>query len=78
MPVRLKMDQGPNLVLLESLDEVNRVFRAALEENEPIKVQTPDGVVAVNPHRVLYLEEEPEGVPRREPDLVLATLEISL
>ncbi|HKF79770.1 MAG TPA: hypothetical protein VKB17_02980 [Thermoleophilaceae bacterium] len=78
MAVRLKMDQGPNLVILASLDEVNRAFQAALDSNEPLKVETPDGVVAVNPQRVLYLEEEAEGALRHEPGLVLAKLELSL
>jgi hypothetical protein len=77
MAVRLRMDAGPNLVIEASLDDVNRTLRQALDSNEPIKVQTPNGGVAVNPHHVLYLEEEPEGAPR-EPGLVLATLEVSL
>jgi hypothetical protein len=78
MAVRLKMDEGPNLVILASLDEVNRAFQAALDSKEPLQVQTPDGVVAVNPQRVLYLQEESEGALRREPGLVLARLELSL
>ena len=78
MAVRLKMDQGSDVVILASLDEVNRVFQAALASKEPVKVQTPDGLVAVNPQRVLYLEEETEGNLRREPGLVLARLEVSL
>ena len=76
--VRLNMDTGPNLVILASADEVNRAFQAALDSNEPMKVRTPDGVLAVNPHRVLYLEEEPEGPPPAEPNLVRATLEVTL
>jgi hypothetical protein len=43
-----------------------------------MKVRTPDGVLAVNPHRVLYLEEQPEGPPPAEPNLVRATLEVTL
>jgi hypothetical protein len=78
MPVRMNMDQGPNIVLMESLEEVNRAFQAALESNTPINVETPDGVVAVNPQRILYLEEDPQGAAHREPDLVLATLQVSL
>ena len=78
MAVRLKMDEGPNVVILASLDEVNRAFQAALDANEPLQVQTSDGVVAVNPQRVLYLQEESEEALRREPALVLARLELSL
>jgi hypothetical protein len=77
MAVRLRVDGGPNLVILASLDEVNRAFQEALDSNEPLKVQTPDGVVAVNPQRVVYLEEEPQGAPR-ERGLVEARLELSL
>jgi hypothetical protein len=78
MAVRLNMDQGPNLVILASLDEVNRAFQAALDSNEPLQVETPDGRVAVNPRRVLFLQEEPDRAIRREPGLVLASLELSL
>jgi hypothetical protein len=78
MAVRVKIEGGPNIVILASLDDVNRAFRAALDSNEPLKVQTPDGLVAVNPQRVLHLQEEPEGALRSEPGLVLARLELSL
>jgi len=30
MAVRLRMDKGPDLVILAGLDEVNRAFQAAL------------------------------------------------
>lgn len=74
--VRLKMDKGPNVVIEASAAEVRRAFQAALDSNEPIKVRTPAGVVEVNPHRVLYLEE---GPPRPESDpVVFATLEVTL
>jgi hypothetical protein len=78
MAVRLKMDKGPNLVILADLEEVNRAFKAALDSNAPLKVATANGVVAVNPHRVLYLEEEPDDAPLREPGVVIANLELSL
>jgi hypothetical protein len=78
MAVRLKMDQGPDLVFLADIDEVNRAFQAALDGNEPMKVTTPNGAVAVNPHRVLYLEEVPDSAHPREPGVVIAKLEVSL
>jgi hypothetical protein len=78
MAVRLKMDQGANFMLLASLDDVNRAFQAALESNEPFHVQTPGGLVAINPQRVLYLEEVAEAALAREPNVVLAKLEVSL
>jgi hypothetical protein len=74
--VRLKMDNGPNVVIEASAAEVHRAFQAALDSNEPMKVRTPDGVLAVNPHRVLYLEENPPG-PDPHP-VVFATLEVTL
>jgi hypothetical protein len=73
--VRLKMDNGPNVVIQASAAEVHRAFQAALDSNEPMKVQTPDGVLAVNPHRVLYMEE---GSARPENPVVFATLEVTL
>jgi len=78
MAVRLKLRDGPNVVILGSLDEVNGAFQSALDSNEPLLVQTPDGLVAVNPQQVLYLREESEGALSREPGLVLAKLEVSL
>jgi hypothetical protein len=73
--VRLKLDTGTNLVIQASADEVKRAFQAAVDSNEPMKVRTPDGVLALNPYRVVYLEEEPEGA---SPPLAVATLEVSL
>jgi hypothetical protein len=78
MAVRLNMDQGSNFVILASLDEVNRAYQAALASNEPVKVQTPDGLVAINPQRVLYLEEVAEEALQRDPSVVLAKLEVFL
>lgn len=78
MAVRLRMDKGPDMVILAGLDEVNRAFQAALDSNEPLKVETPSGLVAVNPHRVLYLEEEPEGAVPRERNILLARLDVSI
>jgi hypothetical protein len=76
--VRLKLDTGTNLVIQASADEVNRTFQAALDSNEPMKVRTPGGVLALNPHRVVYLEEEPEGASPPGSPLAVATLEVSL
>ena len=76
--VRLKLDTGTNLVIEASADEVNRALQAAVDSNEPMKVRTPDGVLALNPHRVVYLEEEPEGVSLPGSPLAVATLEVSL
>ena len=76
--VRLKLDTGTNLVIQASADEVNRAFQAALDSNEPMKVRTPDGVLALNPHRVVYLEEAPEGASPPGSPLAVATLEVRL
>src|SRR5215216_5264635 len=57
MAVRLNMDKGASFVILASVDDVNRAFQAALASNEPLNVQTPAGLVAINPQRILYLEE---------------------
>jgi hypothetical protein len=78
MAVRLKMDKGPNLVILADLEEVTRAFQSALDSGAPLKAATANGVVAVNPHRVLYLEEEPDDAPRRGQGVVIANLELSL
>jgi hypothetical protein len=76
--VRLKLDTGTNLVILASADEVKGALQSALDSNEPMKVRMPDGVLAVDPRQVLYLEEDferpsPPGVP-----LAVATLEVRL
>ena len=76
--VRLKLDTGTNLVIQASADEVNRAFQAALDSNEPMKVRTPDGVLALNPHRVVYLEEAHEGPSPPGQPLAVAKLEVSL
>jgi len=77
------MDTGTNLVILASADEVNRALQSALDSNEPMKVRTPDGVLALNPRQVLHLEEESEGTSapgqrRGVPPLAVATLEVRL
>ena len=74
--VRLKLATGTNLVILASADEVNRALRSALDSNESMKVRTPDGVLALDPRQVVYVEEEPEGPS--PPPLAVATLEVNL
>ena len=76
--VRLKLDTGTNLVILASADEVKAALQSALDSNEPMKVRTPDGVLALNPHQVLYLEEGPEGPSPPGLPLAVAKLEVSL
>jgi hypothetical protein len=43
-----------------------------------MKVRTPDGVLALNPRQVLYLEEAPEGPSPPGQPLAVAKLEVSL
>jgi hypothetical protein len=76
--VRLRLDTGTNLVILASADEVKAALQAAIDANEPMKVRMPDGVLAVDPRQVLYLDEgserpSPPGVPQ-----AVATLEVRL
>jgi hypothetical protein len=74
--VRLTLDTGTKVAILASVEEVNRALRSAVDSNESMKVRTPDGVLALDPRQVVYVEEEPEGPS--PPPLAVATLEVNL
>ncbi|MDX6697694.1 MAG: hypothetical protein QOE65_1091 [Solirubrobacteraceae bacterium] len=60
--VRMKLDEGPDLLVQASLRDATNALEAALDANELLQIHTSNGRVAVNPHRVLYLEEEESEV----------------
>jgi hypothetical protein len=76
--VRLRLDTGTNLVILASADEVKAALQAAIDANEPMKVRMPDGVLAVDPRQVLYLDEGSERRPPPGVPQAVATLEVRL
>ena len=60
MAVRIKLDEGPDLVIRASLGEVSETLAAALKSGEPIRVKIPDGTFELRPERVVSVTNEPE------------------
>jgi len=59
MPIILKLDEGGELHLDVSPDELERAFHAALSNDQALRIKTGDGkVLAINPRRVLYWTAE--------------------
>lgn len=58
MAVRLKLSDGPDVILDADIGAVRDALRVGLTHNEPIQVETSRGAVVVNPQRVVLLVEE--------------------
>ncbi len=63
MSIKIKLTEDQVLVIRANADEWARAFRNALETNGVIEVHEADGrTLAINPHRILFWEEVPEGM----------------
>ncbi len=62
MSIKIKLTEDHVLVVRVDAKQWTRAFRAALDANTVIEVHDADGrTLAINPHRILYWEEVPEG-----------------
>jgi hypothetical protein len=63
MAVRIKLDEGPDLVIRASLAEVTEALSTALKSGEPIRVKIPDGTFELRPERVVSVTNESDPEP---------------
>ena len=80
MAVRIRLNDGINLVARATLDEFTKAYEAALKKGEPLEVENGNGKVRrLNPVQILYFEDadtpdvadqDPVPVPEglREPE----------
>jgi hypothetical protein len=60
MAVRVRISNGDEFIVYESVENLSRSFREALEDNRLLEVKNGDGRIRiVNPHQVVYFEEVP-------------------
>jgi hypothetical protein len=58
MAVRIKLIDGEELLIDVDLAEWNRAFRRALKADAMLEIENAEGgILGINPHQVLYLEE---------------------
>jgi len=60
--VRIKLNDGPDLLVKATLAEVTAALNAATQANEPIVVNLPSGTFELNPGQVVSLAEEQQGL----------------
>jgi|tagenome__1003787_1003787.scaffolds.fasta_scaffold20062612_2 hypothetical protein len=74
MPITIKLDEGPDLVVDVSPHDLEKAFRTALGNNEVLRISSEDRVLAINPRRILYWIQEgrtevrPTPHPDRQPE----------
>lgn len=62
MAVRIKLNDGTEMLVQATLDELTKALRAATERADVLKIEQPDGrVIAVTPQAVETIQEEPEA-----------------
>jgi hypothetical protein len=62
MAIRIRLQDGSELLVQATLDQLHHAFRKALAKNEVLEVEDPDGnVIAVNPQQIQYFREDPEA-----------------
>jgi hypothetical protein len=69
MPVRIRLNDGINLVARTTLDEFTKVYEAALKNGEPLEVENGSGRLRrLNPVQILYFEDaDTADVEDRDP-----------
>jgi Asp-tRNA(Asn)/Glu-tRNA(Gln) amidotransferase B subunit len=62
MAVRIKLNDGTEMIVEATIDELTTAMRAATESGDVVKIKQPDGrVIAITPQAVEMLQEEPEA-----------------
>jgi hypothetical protein len=60
MAIRIRLQDGSEILVQATLDQWHHAFRKALAKNEVLEVEGPDGnVIAVNPQQIQYFIEDP-------------------
>jgi hypothetical protein len=60
MAIRIRLQDGSEILVQATLDQWHHAFRKALAKNEVLEVESPDGnVIAVNPQQIQYFREDP-------------------
>ena len=63
MAVRIKLEEGPDLLIRATLTEVTSALAAAHESGEALPVKTSNGTFELKPERVLSVTTEPDPEP---------------
>lgn len=62
MAIRIKLNDGTEMLVQATLEEMEKAFRAATETGAVLKIEQPDGrVIAVTPQAIDTMWEEPEA-----------------
>jgi hypothetical protein len=67
MAVRVKLNDGTEMLIQATLDELAKALQAALGTGAVLKIEQPDGrVIAITAQAVETIREEPEAEPALE------------
>jgi hypothetical protein len=69
VPIKVRLTEGEELLIDVNLDEWNKAFQRAAASNGMLEIEDSRGrVLAINPDRVLFLEEvsQEEREPTRQ------------
>lgn len=76
MAIRIRLQDGSEILVQATLDQLHHAFRRAIAKNEVLEIEGPDGnVIAVNPQQIQYFREDPaaaEGLADQFPAPALA------
>ncbi|MEK6277747.1 MAG: hypothetical protein AABM29_07035 [Actinomycetota bacterium] len=70
MPIKIKLVDGETLLVDVDIGEWNKAFQRAFERDAMLEIEDSEGgILGINPHQVLYLEEasEEDSEELREP-----------